>query len=224
MSVRILGNLRTWIVVGILFAVALLALSPFDLTVSQHLAHLDSNFAQLVKIYGLWPFFPVYLLCLLQLSIPSIRKRSRMLSLTASAIIVQALGLAWIVTGIFKWLWGRTRFYHLKPDYSNYMSIFNFDTGGAGVSFTSGHVATALVTLPAVIVLARYGRTRAAWILLLCNAAYGIFMAYARMLAGAHYLTDVLGAIALACFFAPLSVFLGERYLKLFDKKQSDVS
>jgi len=222
MSARLLENPRTWIATGILLTVALFAASPYDLVISQNLAHLDSRLGQFIKIYGTMPFIPLYLLCLVLLLVPSFRKSFHALSVAASALIVQALGHTWIVTSLFKWLWGRTRFYHLNPDYSNYMSIFDFDTGGAGVSFTSGHVATALVTLPIVMALARYGKVRAARIVLVCNVTWGAFMAYARILAGAHYATDVLGSAALACFFVPVSVYLGERYFRLFDKTPED--
>jgi len=221
MTARFLEKPRTWIAAGCVFTFLLLLLSPYDLAISQHLAQIDSGLGQFIRRYGTMPFIPLYLLCLTILSFSSLRTRFPALSLSASAMIVQALGHTWILTSLIKHIWGRTRFYNLAPDYSDYMSIFDFDSGGAGVSFTSGHVATALVTLPTVMVLARMNHVQAAWIVLACNVASGFFMAYCRILAGAHYATDVLGSMALACFFVPLSVYLGERYLKLFDKKNT---
>jgi membrane-associated phospholipid phosphatase len=88
-------------------------------------------------------------------------------------------------------------------------------TGFSGASFPSGHAATAAATFAAVALLLGRGRSRRTQILLAAGAA-GIAagVATTRVLLGVHWLTDVIGGLAIGwAWFALSSIAFGGRVL-----------
>lgn len=100
-----------------------------------------------------------------------------------------------------KGIWGRTRFRDLAEGFANFTPWYHPSGFTGGASFPSGHTAMGWMLLPLFILVWR--RRRALKVLVLSAIiAWALLVAYARILAGAHYASDVLfstGA-ALVCF------------------------
>lgn len=202
-----------------LWLAALAALSPFDLHLSRVAARPEHWFGRLVQDHGTHPALILYVALVLWLAVPTCRRFSLLASRCASAVLVQALLHTLAITTALKHTWGRLRFADLGPGGAGFAPLWSPEFLGGGLSFPSGHVATAFVLAPAVVLLARAGRTRAALILGAMVVAFGLTVAAGRIVFGAHYATDVLFSIGLAWLVAPLSIVLGDRYLALFERR-----
>ena len=202
-----------------LWLATLAALAPFDLAISRTVARTEHWFGCLVQDHGTNPALVLYLALIAWLAVPAWRRTSRLVSRGASAVLVQALLHTLAVTTGLKHVWGRIRFADLGPDGSGFAPLWAPDFLGGGLSFPSGHVATAFVLAPAVVLLARAGRPRAALALGATVIAFGLAVAVGRITFGAHYATDAVFSIGLAWLIAPLSIALGDRYLALFERR-----
>jgi membrane-associated phospholipid phosphatase len=213
-----------WIGCGLAGLTAILIAAPFDLDVARAVARFDDPFAVLVQDHGTHPALVVYLAAILWLAVPSLRRRARLVSRCASAVLVQALVHTMLAVNVLKLLWGRERFASVAAGHASYSPIWAIDPLGGGVSFPSGHVATALVLLPAAFILAQSGRRGAAIAVALGSAAFASAIGYGRLRLGAHYLTDVLFSAGTAALMAPISVAIGDRYLTLFERAKDSTS
>lgn len=198
-----------------LFALAF-ALSPFDLDCAQALYDPERLFGRWIARYGGVHGFVLYPLAILLLAWSAKRRRHPLLAQAAAALLVQAVLHTQALTSLLKWLWGRPRYVQILAGKAAFASPFEWQTGSGFVSFPSGHVATALVVLPIAYVLWEGGRRRAGLVLFLVASLYTLLVAYGRMQAGAHFLSDVTASFGLAFACTPLSVWLGRRYLRLF--------
>lgn len=212
------GSTRGWIGCGIAVSAAALVAAPFDLAVSRAVAELGDPFALLVQEHGTHPALLVYVFAIVWLATPALRRRARLVSRAASAVLVQALVHTMFAVNALKLLWGRARFASVVSGHADYSPIWSLQPGGGGMSFPSGHVATALVLLPVALILARAGRKGAAVALAVGAAAYAIAIGWGRIRFGAHYLSDVLFSAGTAVLMAPASVALGDKYLSLFER------
>ena len=111
----------------------------------------------------------------------------------ALAIVILAVIHPLIITQGFKFLWGRVRFRDLGVDFKGFTPFYVPAGPGAGLSFPSGHVAMALVLTPLVFFLNRLRGLALGGVLL-----YGLVVAFGRIQAGAHYLTDCIFPIGLS--------------------------
>lgn len=100
-----------------------------------------------------------------------------------------------------KGIWGRFRFRDLAKGFTNFTPFYQPRGFNGGVSFPSGHTVMGWMLLPLLLLVWR--RRRALKVLVLSAIiAWAMLVAYARVLVGAHYASDVLfstGA-ALVCF------------------------
>jgi membrane-associated phospholipid phosphatase len=211
---------RPWLAGLALWLGALAALAPFDLAISRSAARPEHWFGRLIQDHGTHPALVLYVALVAWLAIPSLRRRSRLISRCASAVLIQALLHTLAITTALKHLWGRARFADLAPDGPAFAPLWVPELLGGGLSFPSGHVATAFVLAPAVVLLARAGRSRAALILGAMVVAFGLTVAAGRIVFGAHYATDSVFSMGLAWLVAPLSIALGDRYLALFERRE----
>jgi membrane-associated phospholipid phosphatase len=199
-----------WTVWGIGFAIwaaALVIASPWDLDISIAVANPDAAFGRLVATGGEWPAWAVVLGCVIVL-IAGRKQASplRPLWIPALGIIILAITHPLAITQGFKFLWGRIRFRDLGVDFIGYTPFYIPAGPGAGLSFPSGHVAMACVVSPIVFFLARLRGFRWALIALIPVLLYGLPVAWGRMLAGAHYLSDCLFSIGLSFLLAAILV------------------
>ncbi len=110
----------------------------------------------------------------------------------------------------FKNFWGRVRFRDLQPDYANFTPWYLPGAGG-GESFPSGHTALAWMLLPLILLAAQYGKKTKTTVAILVFC-WGILMAAARVVIGAHYASDTLfpSCMAFACFLLYVRVYSPE--------------
>ena len=111
---------------------------------------------------------------------------------------------ALITISVLKNIWGRMRF-------REYLDALNSETGGreaiftawflpqgkpisdAYKSFPSGHTSNAMQILPMTFIFDAVGKEKTGKILRVCFAVWIAFIMLTRILAGAHYLSDVCG-------------------------------
>ena len=108
---------------------------------------------------------------------------------------------ALITISVLKNIWGRMRF-------REFLNAFNTGTdpvftawflpqgkpiSDAYKSFPSGHTSNALQILPMTFIFDAAGKEKTGKILRICFAVWIVFIMFSRILAGAHYLSDVCG-------------------------------
>jgi membrane-associated phospholipid phosphatase len=189
-----------------LWLAALVLASPYDLPLSRAVSDPQGLFGAVVGHAGEWPGWGVVLAALMVLIAGRRRGPGRSLRPLGWSVILIALINPLAVTQTLKLLWGRVRFLHLSPDLSNYTPFYLPAGPGAGESFPSGHVAMAFVWAPIPFFLWRCGQRGAAVLTALLGLTYGLAVAWGRICAGKHYLTDVTFAGGLALLLAPLLV------------------
>ena len=182
---------------GTCFAVWVAALtiaSPWDLEVSSALVDREATLGRLVALAGEWPAWAATAFCIVILVLGRKSESSlRPWRPLALAIVILAVIHPLIITQGFKFLWGRVRFRDLGMGFRGYTPFYIPAGPGAGLSFPSGHVAMALVLTPLVFFLTRLRGLALGGVLL-----YGLVVAFGRIQAGAHYLTDCIFPIGLS--------------------------
>jgi membrane-associated PAP2 superfamily phosphatase len=125
--------------------------------------------------------------------------RARMRSHRRGAIflvLVMAIGPGVVVNDIYKENWGRPRPKDLTVfgGQRDYVEPLVKGPREHGESFASGHAATGFYLLTPYFLLRRRSPRRAAGVLAL-GLVYGSLMGLARIIQGAHFLSDVLWAL-----------------------------
>lgn len=137
----------------------------------------------------------VYLLCLIPLykeRVQSLLKYKKWAITSAIAVCVIA-----VLVMAIKLIWGRERFID-SLNSGNATKLWLIPQRLGGESMPSGHVAfasTALLLLPLCKINSKLENCE--YKLLFCVALYIILVAFSRMRAGAHYLSDVSVAVAI---------------------------
>ena len=191
------GAKTFWAVWGACCAVwvaALVIAAGWDLEVSAALVDREAALGRLVALAGEWPAWAATAFCIVILILGRKPESSyRPWRPLALAIVVLVVIHPLIITQGFKFLWGRVRFRDLGAGFAGFTPFYIPAGPGAGLSFPSGHVAMAFVLAPLVFFL-----TRLRWLALCGVLLYGLVVAFGRIQAGAHYLTDCLFPIGLA--------------------------
>ncbi len=177
---------------------ALLLAAPWDLEVSAALVDRQASLGRVVALAGEWPAWAATAFCIVILVLgrkpDSVLRAWRPLAL---AIVVLAIIHPLIITQSFKFLWGRVRFRDLGMDFAGFTPFYIPAGPGAGLSFPSGHVAMAFALTPLAFFPARLR-----WLTFCGVLLYGLVVAFGRIQAGAHYLTDCLFAAGLSFLLA----------------------
>lgn len=202
-----------WVAGFLIWMVALFAVSPYDLWISQTVADTESLFGRFIYLFGTTPSGIMYVSSLAVLMVPALRRRTDWLQVAAITVLAMALLHPLGITTLIKLLWGRIRFVHLAGDFSLYTPFYLPNELAADVSFPSGHTASACVLSPVVFLLLREGRKKAAGFLAAFVVVWGSTVAWGRVVYGAHYVTDVVFSIGFSFLFAPFVATLG-RYLR----------
>jgi len=117
----------------------------------------------------------------------------------AGIILTLAIINSLLFVQTVKILWGRVRFRDLLPDYSNFSPWFVPQGITGSKSFPSGHTAMGFMLLPLLILVKdRDLRDRTRISVTVAIIGWGIFVAYSRILIGAHYASDVLFSAGMA--------------------------
>lgn len=116
-------------------------------------------------------------------------------------VLVMAVGPGLVVNDVFKKNWGRPRpldVYQFDGDRA-FVPVLAKSPSGNGNSFASGHASTGFYLFTPYFFLRR---RRRAWAMsfLALGLAYGSFVGLARMVQGAHFLSDVVWAAGLVYF------------------------
>lgn len=191
---------------GLLFVwVAALALAgPWDLPLSRAVADVDGTlFTDTIQTWGTAPSGVLQLLAVLVLLIPALRRRSESLQIAAVTLLVMSILHPLVVTTAIKFAWGRLRFLQLGGDPGLFTPFWQPNAAAGGVSFPSGHVATACSLSPVVVHLWWARRRGAAAVLGIVVAAWTLTVAWGRIAGGYHYLTDVVFSMGLSALLAP---------------------
>ena len=107
-----------------------------------------------------------------------------------------------------KHLWGRVRFRDLDSLYSAFTPWFIPNGINGNTSFPSGHSAMAWMILPLLILVPVRNKISRS-ILLLIIIAWGLAVSLSRIVAGAHYASDVLFS---ACIVIFIFTYLHNKY------------
>ena len=111
-------------------------------------------------------------------------------------VLVMAIGPGVVVNDVYKENWGRPRPKDLTVfgGEREYVEPLVKSPRENGNSFASGHAATGFYLLTPYFLLRRRAKWRSAGVLAL-GLAYGSLVGLARMIQGAHFLSDVLWAL-----------------------------
>jgi len=177
-----------------IWVATLLLAAPRDLEVSAALMDREAALGRLVALAGEWPAWAATAFCIMVLILGRRPESSlRPWRPLALAVVILAIIHPLIITQSFKFLWGRVRFRDLGVNFAGFTPFYIPAGPGAGLSFPSGHVAMAFVLSPLVFFL-----TRLRWLALSGVLLYGLVVAFGRIQAGAHYLTDCLFSIGMS--------------------------
>lgn len=201
---------RTWWVLGFVAWTAAMALAaPWDLQISLAVVDRQDSLGQLVWALGEAPSWVLLAACLVVLFLGKRRRRRlRALRPLAWAVVLLAVAYPLVLTQAIKYFWGRVRFVNLAADLSDYTPFYVPAGVGAGLSFPSGHTAMGFLPAPIPFYLAARGRRLSALVCGLVVLAYGLVVAWGRMVLGAHYLTDTLFSMGAELLLAPVVVDL----------------
>ncbi|MBN2010406.1 phosphatase PAP2 family protein [candidate division KSB1 bacterium] len=111
----------------------------------------------------------------------------------AFLLLTMLIGPGILVNAVFKDYWGRPRPRECTElgGKWEFQQVWQPGTPGRGHSFPSGHVATAWFLVAGCFILSRRKRYQhLTW--LMAAIIYGVLMAFARMIQGAHFLSDAL--------------------------------
>ncbi len=205
------------IVLFFVWAGAIALAVPHDLSFSTAMAQPAHPYALIIYHHGTWPSGFLYLAAIIFLSVPSLRRRSDLVSLLAAVLLAHALIHPLVITSGLKFLFGRLRFHQLGAGGAGFNPFYLPTPGLGGRSFPSGHVASSVVLTPVAILAWRNRRRKLAAILASITVVWGLAVAWGRILHGAHYLTDVIFSLGLSPLIAPLTIKAGTWYRKKFD-------
>jgi membrane-associated phospholipid phosphatase len=107
-----------------------------------------------------------------------------------------------LFTQLVKIFWGRVRFRDLAPGFSNYTPWFIPRGITGNQSFPSGHAAMSTMFLPLIIYFKRKQMNislKAFFIIVII--VWGLFVAFSRVVIGAHFASDVLFSSMVAVIF-----------------------
>lgn len=97
------------------------------------------------------------------------------------------------ITEVLKCLWGRVRFRDLSSDYSEFTKLFHVNGYNGNKSFPSGHTSAGTTILVLALIIPRF--TDKKWVKYLVTVlcfTYILCLQVARIMASAHYASDVL--------------------------------
>jgi membrane-associated phospholipid phosphatase len=204
-----------WLLGCAAWATAMLAVSAYDLQVSLAVYRPNSRFADVVRYFGELPGVALALFsAVLWLRARQETAEPRPHLPLYATIVSYCLLYPVLAVQTIKALWGRVRFYRLPADLSGFTPFYVAAGVGAGRSFPSGHAAVGSVPIAFPLYHLLTGRYR--WLLVSgpLATAFQLAVAWGRIVAGRHYVTDVL-------FSVGIGWLLNALLLRLFLKRKA---
>jgi membrane-associated PAP2 superfamily phosphatase len=152
-----------------------------------------------LKHYGVVPAWVLSLSALFLLLVSfRVRRLARHRKSFLFLVLVMIIGPGLVVNVVFKDHWGRPRPRDLVEfgGAKQFVPVWVKNEASGGNAFPSGHAATAFYLFTPFFLLYRHRNGLAALFLLL-GLTYGALMGLARILQGAHFLSDVVWAAGL---------------------------
>ena len=181
------------------WALSMLALSPYDQSLSRQLCSPNSHFARFVQD---WAALPAYV----AVSLALLMRFKEPTCLWARAILYQCLLHSLLLTHLLKQLWGRARPGDVLSQPELYTDFFVPLGPFLGESFPSGHVAATLVLAPLPFLYWRTERYLPCFLSSLALGALWLATCYGRVLFGVHFPTDCLFSLGSGLLSAYLIV------------------
>jgi len=192
------GGFASWVAL-------LIYSSAWDLRLSLRVSDVSAAYGKLISSFGELPAWIVVAGCVFVLIAGGKQdSRFRRFRPLALAVLIVALAEPLLVTQSLKFLWGRVRPRNLDPGLSAYTPFYLPAGPGSGESFPSGHVAMAFSIAPLAFYADRFldrARALVVWLIVL---AYGLAVAWGRILAGAHFLSDCVFSAGLTLLLAAI--------------------
>lgn len=128
-------------------------------------------------------------------------------------VLLVLLGPVLLVNVTLKEFWGRPRPKEVQTfgGPAAYRPVWPPHPGGSGRSFPSGHAAAGFYLLLGPYFVWRRRRSKRARLCLALGLGYGLFVGLARIVQGAHFITDVIGSAGVLYFAAAALDWLLER-------------
>ena len=106
-------------------------------------------------------------------------------------VSVMTFVVAAFIVEVLKILWGRVRFRDLTAGFTNFTSWYLPQGITGGHSFPSGHAYLAWILIPLFLLFINK-KGIGKWLVMGITIIYGFFISIERIIAGAHYASDVL--------------------------------
>lgn len=196
--------------------IGIVAVSPWDLTISSKLADPGSAIGPIVQTWGQRPGSLLIVLAAWMLASPRLRLACPLAARASAALIAQLVIHPGLITNAIKLMAGRPRPAHLRGAENEYRYFYEFAPGLGDFSFPSGHVAVAMLLAPVALLVWRHGSRLGALAIVFATCIWAGLVAWGRVVFSAHFPTDVIFSIVAGVASAPLAVWIGDRaYMQL---------
>lgn len=208
-----LSQLRWSAGLALVTVLLLFVIAGSDLDVSLALKpYREHMFGALMQEHGRRPASLLVVVAAAVLTQRRWRQTYPLASRALAASLVQLVLHAALLTNAIKMLAGRPRPASLGPLGEGFVPVWSFHPAVGDFSFPSGHVAVSMLLAPAALATWQAGRRRVGGALAIATLLWSSAMAFARVLSGAHFPTDVVFSIGVGLALAPLSVSVADAF------------
>lgn len=173
----------------------------WEIQLSKALYNPNCSFVKIFELIGEGPallpmvYFLVVLVGVLLKKEPFYKEKKEYFIFSLYLILVVTLTA--LIVGALKNLWQRTRFFELDPfSYSRYTPFWQFGKGGS--SFPSGHASMSALSLLFLDVNRKHAIFKRETIPLALGVVFTLLVCLSRLMAGAHYITDLIFGVGVA--------------------------
>ncbi|MBQ8178409.1 MAG: phosphatase PAP2 family protein [Clostridia bacterium] len=129
-----------------------------------------------------------------------------------SLYLISVVVVTSTVVATIKHLWGRARFFELTPpDYFGYTPFYQPSTFG-GSSFPSGHASMSALSILLYDINKKHKVFAKNGVVLAFSGLFIALVAVSRLVAGAHFITDLVVGVALSLITRALLKFIHRKW------------
>lgn len=185
----------------------------WEIEISKIFYRGETLFTKLFECVGeapaLIPF--IYLFVVLSLFLfKKIERKEFNKHLLFSCYLIVVVVLSATVVSALKHLFNRVRFVDLAPNYQNYTPFW--EIGNGGNSFPSGHASMSAVSFLTLDINDRHKVFKRKLLPLAFSVSFTFLTSFSRLIAGAHYLTDLIFGVFITLVARALLKMLYLRY------------